>query len=63
MKDDKTKAAIPEEMLRHLYMPRKAKMALEVGVCLACGKALDVIDTWERACPDAVCGYEFNWYD
>ena len=23
---------------------------------------LEVIDTWERACPDTVCGYTFNYY-
>lgn len=48
-------------MRQDLYLVRKAKDALAQGVCSDCGKELDVVDTWERACPDPACGYTFNY--
>ena len=55
-------ARIPEAMLQDLYMVRKAKQALAKGLCPDCGQVLEVVDTWERACPAAACGYTFNYY-
>lgn len=55
-------ARMPRHLLRDLYMVRVAKRALERGVCPDCGQALEVIDTWERACPTPGCGYTFNYY-
>jgi len=49
-------------MLRDLYMPRKTKAALAMGLFPDSGKGLEVIDTWERGCPDKGCGYTFNHY-
>ena len=63
MADQARRVAIPREMLRDLYMPRRSKAALAVGRCPACSKVLDVIDTWERALPDHACGYTFNYYE
>lgn len=62
MNPDFSPAAIPRRMLRDLYLVRKAKDALASGVCPDCGRELEVVDTWERACPDPACGYTFNYY-
>ncbi len=43
--EDKTKAAIPKEMLEKLYMPRKTKEDLASSICPDCGTPLEVIDT------------------
>jgi hypothetical protein len=50
----------PRHLLDDLYLVRAAKEALALGVCPECRKPQEVIDTWERACPDPVCGYTFN---
>lgn len=63
MDAEQVRVAIPREMLRDLYMVRKAKAALALGLCPDCSNVLAVIDTWERACPDKNCGYAFNYYD
>lgn len=55
-------ARIPRALLRELYMVQVAKRALEHGGCRDCGRTLEVIDTWERACPTPGCGYTFNYY-
>jgi len=55
-------SALPRDLLRDVYMPREAKAALAIGICPDCGKELEVIDTWERTCPDKACGYTFNCY-
>ena len=54
--------AIPRDMLRERFMPRRTKVALALGLCPDCWNELEVIDTWERACPDQVCGYTFDYY-
>jgi hypothetical protein len=55
-------AAIPHRLLHDLYLVRAAKETLALGVCPDCRHPFDVIDTWERAWPHAVCGYAFNLY-
>ncbi len=57
------KVAIPRSMLRDLYMTSKAEAALTTGLCPSCCQTLEVVDTWERACPALVCGYTFNYYE
>jgi len=52
----------PQRPAADLYVPRKTKAALAVGVCLDCDRDMEVIDTWERLCPDKGCGYTFNYY-
>ena len=62
MSTEPSLAAIPTGLLRDLYMPRKTKRALTLGMCPDCGRPLEIIDTWERACPDSRCGFTFNYY-
>jgi hypothetical protein len=57
-----SKAAIPRSMVRDIYMPRKTKAALVQGICPDCGRTLEVVDTWEGACPDPDCGFTINYY-
>lgn len=60
---DESVASVPGRLLQELDMPLKAQFALARGLCPDCGGALEVVDTWERACSDAQCGYTFNYYD
>lgn len=59
---DHNPAAIPRHLLDEIYLVAIAKDALAAGVCPDCRRPLLVIDTWERACPDPVCGDSFNLY-
>ncbi len=55
-------AAVPMRLLKDLYIVDGTKRSLSRGRCPDCRAVLQVIDTWERECPTAGCGYAFNLY-